>query len=193
MTINKSQGQSLKLVGLDLRSPVFSHGQFYVHVFQMFPFLENTHKSFVSCRHFVRGVINRHETRPLRHLKSSQLAYETSNANSRIVREDGAELRTAQPAGDELASNSPRSGYRDIDKAETGGDLEWKRTPLLPTALQRRDQNLVLTASRDSLVPTPMIRTLSHPDMAQLCQDWVQGHANQTTTYIWSTSNPSTP
>ena len=30
MTINKSQGQSLKHVGLDLRSPVFSHGQLYV-------------------------------------------------------------------------------------------------------------------------------------------------------------------
>jgi ATP-dependent exoDNAse (exonuclease V) alpha subunit len=32
MTINKSQGQSLGYVGLDLRSPVFSHGQFYVGV-----------------------------------------------------------------------------------------------------------------------------------------------------------------
>ena len=30
MTINKSQGQSLKHVGLNLRSPVFSHGQLYV-------------------------------------------------------------------------------------------------------------------------------------------------------------------
>lgn len=30
MTINKSQGQSVKFVGLDLRTPVFSHGQLYV-------------------------------------------------------------------------------------------------------------------------------------------------------------------
>jgi len=30
MTVNKSQGQSLRNVGLDLRSPVFSHGQLYV-------------------------------------------------------------------------------------------------------------------------------------------------------------------
>ena len=30
MTINKSQGQSLAHVRLDLRSPVFSHGQLYV-------------------------------------------------------------------------------------------------------------------------------------------------------------------
>lgn len=30
MTINKSQGQSVKFVGVDLRTPVFSHGQFYV-------------------------------------------------------------------------------------------------------------------------------------------------------------------
>ena len=30
MTINKSQGQSLAHVGLDLRTPVFFHGQLYV-------------------------------------------------------------------------------------------------------------------------------------------------------------------
>ena len=30
MTINKSQGQSLGTVGLDLRQPVFAHGQLYV-------------------------------------------------------------------------------------------------------------------------------------------------------------------
>ena len=32
MTINKAQGQSVKYVGLDLRSAVFTHGQFYVGV-----------------------------------------------------------------------------------------------------------------------------------------------------------------
>ena len=32
MTINKSQGQSFKTVGVDLRSQCFSHGQFYVAV-----------------------------------------------------------------------------------------------------------------------------------------------------------------
>jgi hypothetical protein len=30
MSINKAQGQSLKFVGIDLRMPVFSHGQLYV-------------------------------------------------------------------------------------------------------------------------------------------------------------------
>lgn len=30
MTINKSQGQSLAVVGIDLSSPCFSHGQLYV-------------------------------------------------------------------------------------------------------------------------------------------------------------------
>ena len=30
MTINKAQGQTLRTVGVDLRSPVFSHGQLYV-------------------------------------------------------------------------------------------------------------------------------------------------------------------
>src|SRR4051794_36209061 len=32
MTINKSQGQSFHTVGLDLCTPVFTHGQFYVAV-----------------------------------------------------------------------------------------------------------------------------------------------------------------
>ena len=32
VTINKSQGQSLGIVGLDLYNPVFEHGQFYVSV-----------------------------------------------------------------------------------------------------------------------------------------------------------------
>ena len=30
MTINKSQGQSVKFVGVDMRTPVFSHGHLYV-------------------------------------------------------------------------------------------------------------------------------------------------------------------
>lgn len=30
MTINKSQGQSVKHIGLNLQTPVFSHGQLYV-------------------------------------------------------------------------------------------------------------------------------------------------------------------
>jgi hypothetical protein len=34
MTINKAQGQSLDHVGLDLRKPVFSHGQLYVALSQ---------------------------------------------------------------------------------------------------------------------------------------------------------------
>ena len=32
MTINKSQWQSFERIGVDLRAPVFSHGQFYVAV-----------------------------------------------------------------------------------------------------------------------------------------------------------------
>ena len=30
MTVNKPQGQSVKHIGLDLRVPIFSHGQLYV-------------------------------------------------------------------------------------------------------------------------------------------------------------------
>jgi ATP-dependent exoDNAse (exonuclease V) alpha subunit len=32
MTINKSQGQSFDVVGVDLRHSVFTHGQFYVAI-----------------------------------------------------------------------------------------------------------------------------------------------------------------
>jgi len=35
MTINKSQGQSVNHVGIDARSAVFTHGQFYVVISQV--------------------------------------------------------------------------------------------------------------------------------------------------------------
>ena len=35
MTINKSQGQSVEHVGLDLQTPVFAHGQLYVGISQV--------------------------------------------------------------------------------------------------------------------------------------------------------------
>jgi hypothetical protein len=35
MTINKSQGQLVKHVGLDLQAPVFTYGQFYVAISQV--------------------------------------------------------------------------------------------------------------------------------------------------------------
>ena len=44
MTINKSQGQSVKHVGLDLRSSVFTHGQFYVGI------------SRVTSVHNIKGI-----------------------------------------------------------------------------------------------------------------------------------------
>jgi ATP-dependent exoDNAse (exonuclease V) alpha subunit len=34
MTTNKSQGQSVKHVGIDLHTPVFTHGQLYVALSQ---------------------------------------------------------------------------------------------------------------------------------------------------------------
>ena len=34
MTINKSQGQSVKNVGINFQTPVFTHGQFYVAMSQ---------------------------------------------------------------------------------------------------------------------------------------------------------------
>ena len=50
MTINKSQGQSLDIVGVDLRNPVFAHGQLYValsrvtNVESLFVLLPTQHK-----------------------------------------------------------------------------------------------------------------------------------------------------
>ena len=37
MSINKSQGQSVKYVGMDLRNGVFTHGQFYVAASRVTP------------------------------------------------------------------------------------------------------------------------------------------------------------
>ena len=67
MTINKSQGQSVKNVGLDLRSSVFSHGQLYValswctsgnRIKVLFPEIQNdTHTHNVVYNEILPGVL----------------------------------------------------------------------------------------------------------------------------------------
>ncbi|KIK86016.1 hypothetical protein PAXRUDRAFT_152617 [Paxillus rubicundulus Ve08.2h10] len=68
MTINKSQGQSVKYVGLDLHILAFSHGQLYValsrctnprHVKVGFPREQNDTKTVnVVYTEVLRGVLN---------------------------------------------------------------------------------------------------------------------------------------
>ena len=65
MTINKSQGQTLKHVGLNLSSPVFSHGQLYValsccthprNIKVLFPSDEDTQVMNVVWNEVFRGL-----------------------------------------------------------------------------------------------------------------------------------------
>jgi len=68
MTINKAQGQSVKWVGLNLRTPVFSHGQLYValsrcthphRVWAIFPeHEEGTKTTNVVYTEVLRGLID---------------------------------------------------------------------------------------------------------------------------------------
>ena len=68
MTINKAQGQSVKHVGLDLCTPVFSHGQLYVALSRCtnprnlkvaFPPDQNTNKTTnVVFTEVLRNVLN---------------------------------------------------------------------------------------------------------------------------------------
>jgi ATP-dependent exoDNAse (exonuclease V) alpha subunit len=69
MTINKAQGQSVKWVGLNLRTPVFSHGQLYValsrcthpdRVFAIFPeHEEGSNTTNVVYTEVLRGLTDR--------------------------------------------------------------------------------------------------------------------------------------
>ncbi|KIK79885.1 hypothetical protein PAXRUDRAFT_160077 [Paxillus rubicundulus Ve08.2h10] len=68
MTINKSQGQSVQQVGLDLRTHVFSHGQLYVafshcthphNIKVIFPQNQNSTKTTnVVFTEVLRGLID---------------------------------------------------------------------------------------------------------------------------------------
>ena len=72
MTINKSQGQSIINVGIDLRSPVFSHGQLYVALSRctssnrikvVFPEDSNTtNTSNIVYKEVLSGLPNIHTT-----------------------------------------------------------------------------------------------------------------------------------
>jgi hypothetical protein len=72
MTINKSQGQSIINVGIDLRSPVFSHGQLYValscctssnRIKVVFPEDSNTtNTSNIVYKEVLSGLPNIHTT-----------------------------------------------------------------------------------------------------------------------------------
>jgi PIF1-like helicase/Helicase len=67
MTINKSQGQSVQHVGLDLRTPIFSHGQLYValsrcthphHIKAIFPpDQQNTKTTNIVFTEVLRGLL----------------------------------------------------------------------------------------------------------------------------------------
>ncbi|KAF8586272.1 alpha/beta-hydrolase [Ramaria rubella] len=267
------------LAGVEVRHELFQDA---VHVFQMFPFLDATHKSFQSCREFVRDILPRYQSHSPRVLESAQLAHETGNTESRIVRGDGVEIETTKPACEEMAadeSGHSSSGTKDAVAAMGDPDAEdfgwetWKGRGALPhsTSPQERDgtsidldthpmvpftppfptssdsgllpvqymsippmqvqalapvrrpkgftishaaptllsppytpvskkeqlhSNVSIPSSRrlplvssteQAIAPTPTIRSrhraISHPDMVQLCRDWAQGPANQTTTY----------
>jgi len=53
MTVNKSQGQSVNHVGIDARSAVFMHGQFYVAISQ------------VTSVHIVKIIWDDHQPNPV--------------------------------------------------------------------------------------------------------------------------------
>jgi alpha/beta hydrolase fold len=255
-----------------------------VHVFQMFPFLDNAHKSFLSCREFVRNVLPQYQSHSPRVLDSAELERETGNTKSRIVRGDGVEVKTDKSACEEFAEDTNAiSEVKDsvdcMGPAEVEAeDLGWEActaenvqgSSLQPTSPQDRDGTSVdldthpampltpplCTTSDSTLHPTPYLssppqptsyprrpkgftishtsltslspshtlsataqhltqvpysprtpcwwplpvsvtenaiapaptirsrhRAISHPDMVELCRDWAQGPANQTTTY----------
>lgn len=170
-------------------------------MFQMFPYLEDTHKAFLSCRQFIRDVLPQHIPRLPRILKSLQLVQETGNDASRIVRDDGAEIPTAKSACEEFTEDmGSRTGVKGGESLITKDDespspsREPFRSPSawnLP--LMTRKRSRTITVHENSAPPPPMIRAQSHPDMADLCGQWAENRESshaKTTTYKWSDMKP---
>lgn len=97
-----------------------------VHVFQAFPFLESTRKSFLSCRDFVKNTLPLWQSRAPKVLDGSaelELSEEINNDDAKVVDADGME---ASPLTDGDLPWVSANDEEDTDRSSQDGDSGWR-------------------------------------------------------------------
>ncbi|KZT27694.1 lipase/ esterase [Neolentinus lepideus HHB14362 ss-1] len=111
------------LAGVEVRHELYEDA---IHVFQMFPFLEATRKSFESCKDFVHNVLPAHQAhtpQELGDVAEAELEQEIDNNQARMVRGDGME--TFAPRHDVEQIKQDAKARADAETRSSDGDLSW--------------------------------------------------------------------
>ncbi|TFK56860.1 alpha/beta-hydrolase [Heliocybe sulcata] len=122
------------LAGVEVRHELYEDA---IHVFQMFPFIDATRKSFESCKSFVRNVLPAYQTRPaqeLDNLAEAELEQEIDNDQARMVRGDGME--TCAPKHDVEETKQDAEERAQAEARTSEDDPSWvpARSPTTESA-----------------------------------------------------------
>jgi hypothetical protein len=105
-----------------------------VHVFQVFPFLEASTRSFSSIRNYVQATLPRIQSRSPQRIDGiaeEELEHEIDNEQARVVSGDGVETASArEEAMSDLEDDSTENDIStESDTDETPSDLDEKDLP----------------------------------------------------------------
>jgi acetyl esterase/lipase len=102
-----------KLAGVEVQHELYEDA---VHVFQVFPFLEASTRSFLSIRNYVHSILPRIQSRSPQQIDGTaerKLEHEIDNDQARVVSGDGVETASARQ---EAMSDNDRSTQSDTDE-----------------------------------------------------------------------------
>jgi hypothetical protein len=112
-----------------------------IHVFQAYPFLESSRRSFESMHAFVRIVLPQHWTRSPQLLATTTergLEQEMENDRTVVVAGDGAEQPSSRSKQSQMAEFA--ESQRENETGNSSGETSWVPSPLWRMGSKRRKE-----------------------------------------------------
>jgi acetyl esterase/lipase len=149
---------------------------YQIHVFQSFPFVDATHRAFMSCRDFVRNSLPNLQERSPRLLDGTaeaKLENEIDNEKARVVRGDGVEASSGmqkakiamQEEAEEIDGGSDTDTEDDEDEDEEDRSSQNEYPSWRKSATRSRLPSLLSTeeVDMDWVEPAPAVATPCTP------------------------------